>query len=177
MLDITAADRIAIHETIALHGHVADDRDWDRWDELYTDDLVLDLEDFGFGTIYGIAALRKMARDNQDDPSQPLGHHVTNIVLTAHVSDRVRARSRGWRSMRTGRAGLSSTRTRSVGNHRVGVSATGGSSRAAHPCSPDRILTPNTLVRTASAHRQQRIARLLSTRKVRIADWNTLGLQ
>ncbi|WP_405181711.1 nuclear transport factor 2 family protein [Nocardia sp. NBC_01377] len=95
MLDITAADRIAIHETIALHGHVADDRDWDRWDELYTDDLVLDLEDFGFGTIYGIAALRKMARDNQDDPSQPLGHHVTNIVLTAHVSDRVRARSKG----------------------------------------------------------------------------------
>lgn len=95
MLDITAADRIAIHETIALHGHVADDRDWDRWDELYTDDLVLDLEDFGFGTIYGIAALRKMARDNQDDPSQPLGHHVTNIVLAAHDDDRVRARSKG----------------------------------------------------------------------------------
>lgn len=30
MLDITADDRLAIHEVIALHGHLADDRDWDR---------------------------------------------------------------------------------------------------------------------------------------------------
>ncbi|MBO0879076.1 MAG: hypothetical protein J2P17_01570, partial [Mycobacterium sp.] len=26
----TAADQIAIHETIALHGHLADDGEWDR---------------------------------------------------------------------------------------------------------------------------------------------------
>ncbi|MBH0780805.1 nuclear transport factor 2 family protein [Nocardia bovistercoris] len=95
MLDITAADRIAIHETIALHGHVADDRDWDRWGELYTDDVVLDLEDFGSGTTRGLAALRKMARDTQSDPTQPLGHHVTNIVVVAEDGDRVRARSKG----------------------------------------------------------------------------------
>ncbi|MFG1793618.1 nuclear transport factor 2 family protein [Nocardia sp. NPDC049149] len=95
MQDITAADRIAIHETIALHGHVADDRDWDHWGELYTDDLVLDLEDFGLGTINGLAALQKLARDSQDDPSQPLGHHVTNIVVGAQDGDRVRARSKG----------------------------------------------------------------------------------
>jgi hypothetical protein len=30
MLNITAEDRLAIHDVIALHGHVADDRDWDR---------------------------------------------------------------------------------------------------------------------------------------------------
>jgi len=95
MLDITAADRIAIHETIALHGHVADDRDWDRWGELFSDDLVLDLEDFGLGTTNGIAALKKLSRDNQDDRAQPLGHHVTNIVLLAQDGDRVRARSKG----------------------------------------------------------------------------------
>ncbi|MGF6883584.1 3-phenylpropionate/cinnamic acid dioxygenase small subunit [Nocardia sp. GAS34] len=95
MLDITAADRIAIHEAISLHGHIADDRDWDRWGELYTDDLVLDLEDFGLGTTHGLAALEKMARDNQDDPAQPLGHHVTNTVLVAQEGDRVRARSKG----------------------------------------------------------------------------------
>lgn len=95
MLDITASDRIEIHETIALHGHIADDRDWDRWGELYTDDMVLDLEDFGLGTTHGIAALRKLARENQNDSWQPLGHHVTNIVLAGHDGDRVRARSKG----------------------------------------------------------------------------------
>ncbi|MQY18718.1 nuclear transport factor 2 family protein [Nocardia macrotermitis] len=95
MVDISAADRIAIHETIALHGHVADDRDWDRWGELYADDLVLDLEDFGLGTIEGLAALRELARTNQDDPAQPLGHHVTNIVVVARDGDLVRARSKG----------------------------------------------------------------------------------
>ncbi|MBF6175356.1 nuclear transport factor 2 family protein [Nocardia blacklockiae] len=95
MPEITAADRIAIHETIALHGHVADDRDWDRWGELFTDDLVMDLEDFGLGSVRGLAALRKLCRDNENDPTQPLGHHVTNIVVLAPGGDRVRARSKG----------------------------------------------------------------------------------
>lgn len=94
MQNITAADRIEIHETIALHGHVADARDWDRWREVYTEDLVLDLEDFGLGTTHGLAALRQMSLDNQDDPAQPLGHHVTNIVVSQD-GDRVHARSKG----------------------------------------------------------------------------------
>jgi hypothetical protein len=37
---ITAEDRIAVHDVIALHGHAADDRDWDR---LFTSDVVSDL--------------------------------------------------------------------------------------------------------------------------------------
>jgi len=40
MLGITAEDRLAIHDVIALHGHVADDRDWDRLGDLFTDDAV-----------------------------------------------------------------------------------------------------------------------------------------
>ncbi|NUS43605.1 MAG: nuclear transport factor 2 family protein [Mycobacteriaceae bacterium] len=95
MHDFTAADRTAVYETIALHGHVADDRDWDRWGEVFADDLVLELADFGHGTINGLAALRKLARDHQNDPGQPLGHHVTNIVLVAREGDLVQARSKG----------------------------------------------------------------------------------
>jgi len=105
MLDITAADRLAIHETIALHGHVADDRDWDRWGELYTDDLVLDLEDFGGGTLHGLAALRDLAHASQDDPGQPLGHHVTNIVIAGQEGDSVLARSKGLAVMADGTSG------------------------------------------------------------------------
>lgn len=93
MLDITAADRIAIHETISLHGHIADERDWDRWGEVYTDDLVFDLEDLGLGTTHGIAGLKAMA-DRFNGP-QPLGHHTTNIVVVAQDGDRALARSKG----------------------------------------------------------------------------------
>jgi 3-phenylpropionate/cinnamic acid dioxygenase small subunit len=93
MLDSTAADRIAIHETISLHGHIADDRDFDRWEEVYTHDLVFDLEDFGLGITHGLAGLRTMAR--RFDGPQPLGHHVTNIVVVAQEGDRAVARSKG----------------------------------------------------------------------------------
>ncbi len=105
MLEITTEDRLAIHEVIALHGHVADDRAWDRWGELYTDDLVFDLEDFGHGTLHGLQALRELATSQQNDPGQPLGHHVTNIVLTGRDGDRVRARSKGLSVMADGASG------------------------------------------------------------------------
>ena len=81
MLDITAEDRLAIHDVIALHGHVADDRDWDRLDDLFTHDAVLDLEDFGYGTLHGLQAIRDLSRGSQDDKGQPLGHHATNIIV------------------------------------------------------------------------------------------------
>ncbi|UGT41436.1 nuclear transport factor 2 family protein [Nocardia yamanashiensis] len=90
------ADRLAIHETIARHGHVADDRDWDRWRDVFTEDLVMDLADFGFGEIHGLDSLRKLSRDNEHDPGQPLGHHVTNIVVLEPKADRVRTRSKGF---------------------------------------------------------------------------------
>ncbi len=85
MLDITAEDRLAIHDVIALHGHVADDRDWDRLDDLFTHDAVLDLEDFGYGTLHGLQAIRDLSRGSQDDKGQPLGHHATNIIVVGQV--------------------------------------------------------------------------------------------
>ena len=105
MLDITAADRLAIHEVIALHGHLADDRDWDRLGELYTDDVVLDLEDFGYGTLHGRQAIRDLSRGSQDDQGQPLGHHVTNIVVTGQDGEGVRARSKALAVMADGTSG------------------------------------------------------------------------
>jgi 3-phenylpropionate/cinnamic acid dioxygenase small subunit len=94
MRDITAEDRIAIHDVIALHGHLADDRDWDRLDEVFTDDVVFDITDSGYGTLHGLPAMQELARGSRDEASQPLGHHVTNIVIIDQDGDKVRARSK-----------------------------------------------------------------------------------
>jgi hypothetical protein len=105
MPDITAEDRLAIHDVIALHGHVADDRDWGRLGELFTDDAVLDLEDFGYGTLHGLAALRDLSRASQDDKGQPLAHHVTNIAVTGQDGETARARSKALAVMPDGTTG------------------------------------------------------------------------
>lgn len=84
MLDITAEDRLA---------------------DLFTDDAVLDLEDFGYGTLHGLQAIRDLARDSQDDKSQPLGHHATNIVVVGQDGEGVRTRSKGLAVMADGTSG------------------------------------------------------------------------
>ncbi|MEU2253532.1 nuclear transport factor 2 family protein [Nocardia xishanensis] len=94
MPEITAEDRVAIHETIALHGHLADDRAWDRLDEVFADDVVFDVTDYGYGTLHGLRAMRDLARGAQDDANQPLGHHVTNVVVVGRDRENVRARSK-----------------------------------------------------------------------------------
>jgi 3-phenylpropionate/cinnamic acid dioxygenase small subunit len=105
MLGITAEDRLAIHDVIALHGHVADDRDWDRLGDLFTNDAVLDLEDFGYGTLHGLQAIKDLSRGSQDDKGQPLGHHATNIVVVGPDGDGVRVRSKALAVMADGTSG------------------------------------------------------------------------
>jgi 3-phenylpropionate/cinnamic acid dioxygenase small subunit len=105
MLDITAADRLAIHEVIALHGHLADDRDWDRLGEVFADDAAFDLTDYGYGTLHGLRAIQDLSRGSQDEQGQPLGHHVTNIVIVGQDADGVRARSKALAVMADGASG------------------------------------------------------------------------
>lgn len=95
MLNITTADRIAIHEVIALHGHLIDDEEWDRLGEVFAADIVFDITDFGYGTLHGLEAMQELVRGVHDDENQALGHHVTNIVITGLKADTVTARSKG----------------------------------------------------------------------------------
>ncbi|MEE4494819.1 nuclear transport factor 2 family protein [Streptomyces sp. BE230] len=37
---LEAVDRLAVMELIALHGHLVDDGELDRLDELFTEDIV-----------------------------------------------------------------------------------------------------------------------------------------
>ena len=100
---LTAEDRITIHELISLHGHLADDRTPARLGELLTEDAAYDLEAFGMGTVTGLPAL--MALFEQAPGEQPVGHHVTNVVVSEQPDGTARVRSKGLAVMADGAAG------------------------------------------------------------------------
>jgi hypothetical protein len=78
-MPISLSDRVAIEELIALHGHLTDDGDLGRYDEVFTDDVTYDLADFGLGELNGVDAIRNAGRALGD--ANPVGHHVTNTVI------------------------------------------------------------------------------------------------
>ena len=50
---LSADDRSAITELISLHGHLFDEGELDRLDELFTPDVVYDVRDFGLEPLRG----------------------------------------------------------------------------------------------------------------------------
>lgn len=100
---LPAEDRLAIHELIALHGHLVDSGPLDHLDRLFTRDVTYDLGDFGLGTVCGLAALRALSEERPGD--QPRGHHVTNVVVEPASDGSAHVRSKGVAVMPTGRAG------------------------------------------------------------------------
>ncbi len=92
-MSLTVADRLAIHELLALHGHLMDAGEFDRLGELFTPDIVYDVSAFGAGELHGFAAIEAAGRALGD--RNPLGHHVTNIIVGQDPDGTVRARSKG----------------------------------------------------------------------------------
>ncbi len=90
---ISLEDRAAVVELISLHGHIFDDGDLDRLDVLFTPSVVYDVSELGGGVLNGIGAIRAAALALGD--GNPLGHHVTNVVVTEHGDGTVGARSKG----------------------------------------------------------------------------------
>jgi hypothetical protein len=86
-------DRLAIHELLALHGHLVDAGELDRLDEVLAADSVYDASDLGGEPLHGTAAVREASLAL--GPGNPVGHHVTNIVLDAVDDSTVHARSKG----------------------------------------------------------------------------------
>ena len=82
---LTEQDRIDINDLIKLHGHLTDAGELDQAGELFTADVTYDLDDLGFGSLHGTAAIREAALALGD--ANPVGHHVTNIVIT-RIDDR-----------------------------------------------------------------------------------------
>jgi hypothetical protein len=102
MVEFSVADRLAIYELIGLHGHLMDDGELSRLDELFTPDVIYDLSEYGAGELLGIEAVRAAALEAGD--RNPVGHHVTNIVVSVD-GDQVRARSKGIGILADGRCG------------------------------------------------------------------------
>ena len=86
-------DHVAINELISLHGHLCDSGELDRLGEVFTADVAYDITDFGFGVVRGLTDNRDAALALGD--RNPVGHHVTNVILSEQAPDRVHARSKG----------------------------------------------------------------------------------
>jgi hypothetical protein len=100
---LTDADRTVITELISLHGHLVDEGELGRLDEVFTDDVVYDITDLGGEVIGGLVALREAALAMGE--ANPVGHHVTNVILSPLADGRVRARSKGIGVTADGRCG------------------------------------------------------------------------
>jgi ketosteroid isomerase-like protein len=90
---LTDQDRIDITDLINLHGHLTDAGELDRSGELFTPDVTYDLADFGLGSLHGIDAIRDAALAMGQ--ANPVGHHVTNVVITPTDDHSARVRSKG----------------------------------------------------------------------------------
>jgi ketosteroid isomerase-like protein len=90
---LTMQDRIDITDLVNLHGHLTDAGELDQAGDLFTADVTYDLADFGLGAVHGTAALRAAALAMGS--ANPVGHHVTNIVITQLDGSSARVRSKG----------------------------------------------------------------------------------
>ncbi len=90
---LSTADRLAIHELIALHGHLIDDGAFDRLDEIFTSAVAYDVTALGGGILCGPAAIRDAGLALGDN--NPVGHHTTNVIVTEGTDQQARARSKG----------------------------------------------------------------------------------
>jgi hypothetical protein len=100
---LDVADRLAIHELLALYGHLIDERRWDELDTVFTADVVYDASDFGQPVTTSLADLR--AHWAGDEALHPLAHHATNVVVTRDGDGTVRVLSKGIGVGRKGRVG------------------------------------------------------------------------
>ena len=90
---LTQQDRTDITDLVNLHGHYTDAGELDQAGALFTADVTYDLEDFGLGAVHGTAALRAAALAMGS--ANPVGHHVTNIVITQLDDRSARVRCKG----------------------------------------------------------------------------------
>ena len=93
--ELSLEDRLSIHELVSLHGHLMDDGAFERFVELFTPDVEYDVSSMGRGELVGITAVAQAAQAMGD--RNPLGHHVTNVVIVASGGSEASVRSKGHR--------------------------------------------------------------------------------
>ena len=99
----TVEDRMAVHELVSLHGHLMDEGSFDRLAELFTPDVVYDVTALGGGSLHGVDAIRDAGLTL--GARNPVGHHVTNVVVVPIDDDECRVLSKGIGVMLDGTTG------------------------------------------------------------------------
>lgn len=102
-MSLSAEQTLDIHRLVSRHGHLSDTGEFDAFDTVFTDDVVYDLEALGQGTMQGCRALGDAAAAMGD--RNPIGHHVTNIMVTETAAGEIRVRSKYIAILRDGRCG------------------------------------------------------------------------
>jgi hypothetical protein len=91
MLDV--ADQLAIHQLIALYGHIVDERQFSRVGEMFAPDIRYDMTDFGAGVLVGAQAV--VDYWSLETTRHPLVHLTTNVVISVDPDGTVRVASKG----------------------------------------------------------------------------------
>lgn len=93
----TPQDTLEIHELVVRYGFVVDDREWDGFGDILTEDAVIDLRDHdvdppaGLGPYTGLDEITHHYRDVLTHPSQ---HMLVNHVIDDVSDDEVVVRSK-----------------------------------------------------------------------------------
>jgi len=94
---------LAIHQLLALYGHIIDEREWHRVGELFTAGALYDMSEFGLRVVHGAAAIGELW--SRPAAAHPLAHHATNIVVSEDSDGTVRVLSKGLGVGPNGRVG------------------------------------------------------------------------
>jgi hypothetical protein len=86
-------DIFDIQQLINLYGHIIDEREFSKAREVFAEDALYDVSDFGSGVLRGATAIAQLWAHAGD--KHPLGHHATNIVLEEQSDGTVRVVSKG----------------------------------------------------------------------------------
>jgi SnoaL-like domain len=100
---LTADDRLAIRELLALYGHIIDERQFSRTHELFTPDARYDVSDFGQGIHHGPGAIAALW--TAPGARHPLAHHTVDVIVSEDGDGTVRVLSKGIGLLADGRAG------------------------------------------------------------------------
>ena len=94
-MSLDVGDRLAIHELLALYGHLIDERRWDELDRVFVPDAVYDATDFDMPVTRSLAELVAEWTSEEGLTRHPLAHHSTNVVVLEDDDGTVRVLSKG----------------------------------------------------------------------------------
>ena len=99
-MNLTTTDRVEIYEVIALHGHLCDERAYDRFDEVFAPDLEVDATSIGLGPLQDEGPTRirleaYISAAHRHSGEGTLALHVTNTIVDEQEDGVVQAWSKG----------------------------------------------------------------------------------